>query len=565
MNGLATTNGTEHEAFIATQVADLTNDTTLLNKFLEEVSNPKIILEQSANDNLTLVQIIVKAGIHLLRERLFLTSEHEVLFASSLRAISNIVNETPEILALPIQSGAIDGQDDLWSWLLSQLVYVLHCDVSDATSDSILHTVHTVLSALQGRLHLRSHLLRCLLYLRGKIEDNKTSKSFAIEGNVSSVVATSHNSLLRSRVCLFLTLYLQQQDCLESLSLPYEYVDWIHTQVKQFLLIDVAHHTSPSSQVLYMTTILNNVTALSGMLRQDRWLNLVGDCLHKVNKVFSPEGSTPDMHDSLKRLIDAILQTDFASPRFWSVFGGTLRVELLQKIVSALELVKITFQLESYYEPQELMSRMDDIPTTDVARASAEISSFFKKRKVETTDMHPLLGTIVAHTKSKDSLKDISAVLHGALSEFDNTESQIQLTLIRSLGQAACAANGNLSEISANGTETRFLCSLCDSPGESFRLPKLDLQKVDLLQICMEFQKIDVFRSNASLRVELMTSIKKIVHHAENAEQLDLSQSSPIKYLNASLADDSRHMRMVTGYVRRSISRAQLIVITVRY
>lgn len=546
MNGLATTNGDEQASFIASQVADLTNDTTLLNKFLEEVSNPKIILEQSPNDNLTLVQIIVKAGIHLLRERTFHSPEHESLFASSLRAISNIINETPEILALPIQSGALDGQDDLWSWLLSQLLYVFLRDVTNETSDSILHTIHAVLSALQCRLYLRVHLSRCLLKIWETIEADKASLSLALNRTTET---TGRDLLQRCKLRRLFTVYLGQQDHLESLSLPTGYMNKICAQVRQSLTLAMFNQTLLADQVSYMTTNLDTVTALSGAVSQDNWLVLVSDCLNRVNLISPDRFTTSNIEESLKNLINAILLSSTGSYRQWTVTNGRVRTQLLQQIVSALELSKTTFSIESCYDPQQITSKEDDTSITEIIRASAEISSFFKKRKVESTSTHSLLEFIVANTKSKAASKDLSALLQEALTGIDELPIEAQLALIRSLGQAACAANGTLAESSTVTTHSQFFCSSCDRQASLTLLPVLDLQRVDLLQICMEYLKSDIFRSNVVLRGALMISIKKIIIHSKNAGELDLSQSCAIKYINASLADDSRHVRMMTGYV----------------
>lgn len=558
MNGLATTTENEQAMFIASQVADFTNDTTLLNKFLEEVSNPKVLLEQNTTDNLALVQIIVKAGVHLLREKLFASSEHELLFASSLRAISNILNETPEILALPIQSGAVDQQDDLWSWLLSQFLQVLKCEITNATFDSVLNTVHTVLSALQSRIHLRTHLCQCLSYLWEHIEVNTAYKSSIPDSSSRDTASNAlHDVIRQSRVCSIFILYLSQADRLESISLPRTFSSKVYDRIQRSLAFDMPLGTSCSEQAAYMITVLDCITALSRLIRQDRWLNLLGKCLDKINVIFPDKTTNTKMSESIQTLIDIFQTMNFASPRCWSLSSVACKVRLLHRVVSALKLAETNFALESYFDPQQILSKVDDASVNDIARASAEISSFFKKRKVETTSTHPLLESIIEDVEVEISSKDLSAILQTVSLEFESLQIERQSRILKSIGQAACAASGTLAEALANA-DAPFCCKICDYEDFSNNLPELNISGVNLLQFCLELQKLSVFRDNAALRIDLMASMKRIVQHDGTAEGLDLNQFASLKYLNASLTDESRHMRLLTGYVSSSILRSQL-------
>lgn len=131
---------------------------------------------------------------------------------------------------------------------------------------------------------------------------------------------------------------------------------------------------------------------------------------------------------------------------------------------------------------------------------------------------------------------------------FPGLIEQDKCKFLDKLGRLPCAIAGGLTKITQGATMGRQLCRLCDE--ECDFSPQLAEQANENDELCRLLAFIIPRLSRSStIRVIAMTTLKRVLMHTVNREQLQLSDSIFGDFLLSSLRSSVRELRVVAGYV----------------
>ena len=101
------------------------SDGSIFKKLLSEIldrSTSDVILDQSIEDNLQLIKVIVKAGLPMERSQLSSVGRSDTLISDSLNAVRLAIDKTPKVLKLE------EAGMTVWSWILQHLHSMKYID-----------------------------------------------------------------------------------------------------------------------------------------------------------------------------------------------------------------------------------------------------------------------------------------------------------------------------------------------------------------------------------------------------------------------------------------------------
>lgn len=562
MNGADHTHVIEQGAFIASQVADFANDKALFSKFLEEISNPKILLEQSTKDKFALVQIIVKAVLHLITNETSLEKDLETLLSSSLSAIRNVLAETPTILLYRVRSGAVTGHDELWSWLTHHFVDLLCREISRTINDSLCHAIHGVFAGLRDQLEDRTAVDRCISELLERITSLATGPSSMI-----SVRATKYNispgraNVVSIKLYWCLIRFATSSEELESLTLSCRVATHMCNQLIVTMEAPISLQMTPSEFGLHLYYTLKVVRKLATIANPRKWSQLVALCFLTVLNT----KAVPDAHKESN--LSNSREIDHGDKNWPSILEETSRLSCVvsdivvdptslytHKLIEALRLLRPILSSLSE-KAQGVLGPLITIETgsaIDSAEALLSMASLFKKSRKEIGPPHPLIEVLTSALPYRTHPSDLIGLLSKAATGLNSLSQQQQSIVTKSLGWSACAEQMRLSTLckDQDANTAAFECDVCDHKSTGTRLPRADVTTTALLDLFMVLQRSEAYRASLSLRITLMRSLRSITQHSVSAADLDLNKFEAIKYLNTSLADlDSRQIRLLAGYV----------------
>lgn len=552
MNGSHNLETNEQGAFIASQVADFTNDKLLFKKFLVEVSNPKVLLDQnSVKDNLALVQIIVKAGLHLLNDGSSLHSEHEILFASSLSAISTIIGETPQILVVRVQSGALAGQDELWSWLLHHLLELLGMPVAETMSSSVGQAIGSVLSGLR-ELHPEHHdaMSNAIsLLLRKQAFRGQGYKTYKAIGEREKA-SESTRPLVQIRILSCLGRFASGYGNIESLSVPPHLKGEVIDRLAHLTTSDITLQLTKNDSEIFFLALLETTTILGQGTFRSGWLELVKLCFDSMipSSDMVGQGTLPNLDCAQFFLTqqphtdEYLTALDKSLRRFHESFSFKHKRDLQQSTRHlACDVDLLPESLQTIIRFLKSASPINDYSDPPVEQAVAPL---FKRKHKEVLSSHPLVDQLVASLSIDTPAIDFKMVFDRATQDFGVFSTEQRTRIIKTLGWAACAKQAQLTD----STQNVFRCPRCDVTGVGALLPQLQIPS-DLLEAsCAAITRCEAFKEDPSLKLEITRTLCRIARHAQASNELDLNRSSVIKYLHGNLCDSSRHIRMLTGY-----------------
>lgn len=553
MNGTHDVATIEQGAFIASQVADFTNNKILFNRFLEEVSNSKAFLGQnSVQDNLALVQIIVKAGLYLLQDGPSILQEHEALFAGSLSAICTIIAGTPEILTLHVKPGAIAGEDELWSWLLNHLINLLVTHEAENMSSSVCKAMYSVMNGLQlqnKNFDAVSDAISFLLEIQEEFRLNRHVNK--VTGKVECKSDDCH-ALVQVRILLSIARFAALSDRLECLSLASRVRNEIAIRLIELTSRGSVPHLGTDSSVAFLLALTECTHVLGYGTLLTNWLPLVKSCFEALveitqspdrNLTLLPNVTANGMEVAQRKALIMCLN-DLASlllqvserGAFYNKDNPRAVFSILLPIIDMLP-ASLQFKAVSLGWSDSVMQN-----STDLAPGKS-IAPIFRKKSGEHPITNPVLSRLVAALSLDSQPLDIPNVLGRIVQDFNGFSSDQQIYAVQCFGWIACATRSHLRST----PDGSFSCFLCDKASSGSTFPLIS-HPVDLLEAsCAAVTRLETTKDNLALRIELMRTFCRISKHAIVAPDRDINKSPTIKFLHSCLGDMSRHVRMLTG------------------
>lgn len=540
----------QQDGFIASQIAEFANDKTLYHNFLEEVLDPKLLVQQSPQESFALVQIIFKAGLQLLDQTDNVdTSEYESLFIRSLKSVCIVLVEHREILLMPLQSGAVSPDEMLWSWLLARLLDLLQRPLSSSLHRELSSAIHTLVQQLRLATHEGSifdeAIYRLTDVIRDLSEDLKHFHSSDTDGRDSS-------NALKNKISLILRLYavlfglISIENDLECEAKPPRLSSDLRKGLMHFL--NSSRIVLDKIDVSCLFLLMTILAASSMRLAAARWQKEAIQMLESLAHLSTSELNTDDslhLHNQktqidadllkiLHKLNRASLEPNVA--RNFALAAKSLLDNppiVLTSTASDL-LVHITKSISSEKELSQ--------------GASRRLAPIFHKRVVQPTKRHPLAFALSEVNVLPDTYTHVLFHLN-SLHDFDMLNTFQQACSIHAFGLAACGAAGTLSpSIVPNKSGLSFTCDNCDNvrSAEGQKIP-IDPSDHDPKRIFLLFAKSQAFREQVSIRVNLMKSWKRWLHHTQDSKILDLKDTSILRYINGCLEDESRQVRILAG------------------
>lgn len=548
MNRHQDASANEQGTFIASQVADFANNKIMFNKFLQEVSNPKALLAQnSVKDNLALVQIIVKAGLYLLQDGPSLHPEHESLFAGSLSAICTIIAETPDILTLRVRSGAVDGQDELWIWLLHHLVNLLIKHEAENMLRSVCQAATSVLKGLQDHCENSQTFSLATMFLLKSQEEFRMGNYVNKFSGISEASSDNSHALAQVNVLMSLAHFVTATDRLENLYTATTIKSQTLKRLNDLVMSDATARLNKQHSSLFILSLVDCTASLGSDSYHASWLSLVRVCFTiLVELTRSPETSLTvlpnvrpmDLSPSLTTQLSshflriaASLQQLSKSCNFYTHETPQTLFRILLPVIGALpeSMEPMVADLRLCLTPEEV------IPC-------AVVAPIFRKQTGKAI-AHPILERLVAVLDLDISPSNHSLVVTRTTEDFFRYSDEMQAFILRSFGWIACSVQSELRAL----LDGSFVCNSCDNKKVGLPLPPLTMQNQLLEIACLSISKNDVVRDNPTLRVALMRTICKMAIHAGAFADRDINKSPLLRYLHVCLGDPSRHVRMLTG------------------
>lgn len=551
----------EQDSFIASQIADFTNDKTLYHKFLEEVSNPKILLEQTANESFALVQIMVKAGLQLLGEDENLeSSHHEALFSRSLSAVQFVISENQCILFFRLQSGAVDGQDELWYWLLQKLAGLLRRGLSTAMAASVVSVMVAIVKGLQKEYPNPEAFYKALEHVFERIKhlERELTRDTGF-ANVGTM-CISNNVLTQLRLYAILFTVLCCAESLEHISFEPHLIH--RTLAGLVSLLTQGPSTLLSSPAAEACLLLLMSIARDSlfMYRDQSWGKLASYILTSCTRVVPATVGLRFEHVPVKFTKDQISQLSSnlkevlnALSQHYNLLDISVQAAILSAISESATIFR-EYGLECFSD-SSFFTHQKGTRGAMIAPANCAgppMASIFKKREIPSKSSHPLFRQ--ACERLDVQREGMTSVLSEAAAQFSQLDENQQHFILKVLRWTVCCRHHSLMQVRyVELAEEPFACITCDNEfadvQDSDALDALDLPSETARDLLITLSGSDSIKQSVVLRNSFLGAWRSFMQHTDSYKCLDLNEATVARYINALIEDSSRQVRIAAGYV----------------
>lgn len=536
----------ESRSFIASQVAEFINDKTLYHKFLEEVADARLLVQQNPQESFVLVQIMVKAGLRLMGDTgKLLTVEYETLFRRTLKSLSVVLSEHRQILSMVIQDSEANSPEALWSWLLGQMLSLLRKAFSEAMNDELSTVLYTLVSQLQI-MHEPEFYMDAISRLIDVLRELSQSDSLDRKTTENKdVIAVKRLQVRMHILAILFELVTNNKDIEHQVKPPRlafllagGYTNIVMSGRTRETYIDDLSNTFLQTKIVASSPL--NSADLSWRYQAQQMLCSVAQTSHKsslTQDLVLWQSRQAQLDVNVREVIRKLSTASF-SQKDKSQFAANCKLILENSTITLSSATKRA--IENFI--LQLSSRDDRQEPPKPA-----LAPIFREASNCSSDLGRALAEVLQIASANFSM---SAVFED-LQAFCAMETPQQVSVVQAFGLLGCAAAKTLytASISSNG-RLLFACESCD---KRIRHDDQCVQGVVVnekaTQRFLMFAKSHPLQSKVSLRIELLQSWKRQLSHTRTHDSLDSKDTSLIKYINSCLEDDSRQVRIQAGFV----------------